>query len=244
MAASLANAMCENELTALRALNDAGERELPVVGSSLISACFGYLSLRYCHGYTSLDSAINAQPFYNYFINFISGSFSDFTDKSVSFFSEEIFKNRQARIDLIFTAGASAVALWFAALGAQSLAVLGAEELGGEHKEKLFKKLVINIESAVYHYRVFAVILLDGLAAESFFIRHGTLEIHSKATLDGLKASGTFRGIFHLGRNRQTDISTRIGHASFNGCIAEFHTGNLLGNQSIVYRNAMGLSPK
>lgn len=135
MAASLANAMCENELTALRALNDAGERELPVVGSSLISACFGYLSLRYCHGYTSLDSAINAQPFYNYFINFISGSFSDFTDKSVFFLGEEIFKNCQTRVYLLFGAGASAVTLWLAAFRAKSLAILGAEELCGEHKK-------------------------------------------------------------------------------------------------------------
>ena len=83
-AASLANPMCENELTALGALNDAGEHELEIVCSSLVSACFGYLSLRYCHVYTSLDSAIYAQPFYIIII-FISGSFSDLTDKSVFF---------------------------------------------------------------------------------------------------------------------------------------------------------------
>ena len=47
--AVLANAMCENILMALGALNESGSGELGVVGSSLISACAGHFLLRYCH---------------------------------------------------------------------------------------------------------------------------------------------------------------------------------------------------
>jgi len=127
--------MCENELSALRALNDAGERELPVVGSSLISACFGYLSLRYCHSYTSLDSAIT-RNLSILFINFIYGSFSDLTDKSFSdltdksfffFLGEEIFKYGEAGVYLLGGAGAISLALGLAAFRTKSLAVLRAK---------------------------------------------------------------------------------------------------------------------
>ena len=58
VAASLANAVCKNILTALGALYHSGHSELPVVRASLVSACFGYLSLRYCHSYTSLDMRV------------------------------------------------------------------------------------------------------------------------------------------------------------------------------------------
>ena len=58
IAASLANAMAENDLTALGTLGHAGENELPVVGTSLISASLGYFLLWYCH-YLHLLEALN-----------------------------------------------------------------------------------------------------------------------------------------------------------------------------------------
>lgn len=48
-AAVATNAVCEVELTALGALNDARSFEFPNAGSSLVSAGLGGLSLRYCH---------------------------------------------------------------------------------------------------------------------------------------------------------------------------------------------------
>ena len=56
-AASFANTVCKNILTALGALYHTGHCQLPCAGTSLVSACFGYLSLRYCHSYTSLICA-------------------------------------------------------------------------------------------------------------------------------------------------------------------------------------------
>ena len=48
--ASLANTVCEDILTALRALNDVGGgSELPYAGTSLHLSCVRSFSLRYCH---------------------------------------------------------------------------------------------------------------------------------------------------------------------------------------------------
>ena len=54
-AANLADAMVLHERVTSRvgALCHARHRELAVVGASLVSACFRYLLLRYCHIYTS-----------------------------------------------------------------------------------------------------------------------------------------------------------------------------------------------
>ena len=55
---SLANAVAQNKLSALRALCHAGKAELPVVRASLISASLRYFLLRYCH-YLHLLEALN-----------------------------------------------------------------------------------------------------------------------------------------------------------------------------------------
>jgi hypothetical protein len=62
--ASLANTMCQYHFIAfgIGALYHTGHSELGVVGSSLVSACLGYLSLRYCHNYTS-SSVYNGLPY-------------------------------------------------------------------------------------------------------------------------------------------------------------------------------------
>ena len=47
--ASLAGSVRQAGLAALRASNDAGDRQLPMGTASLISSCAGYFSLGYCH---------------------------------------------------------------------------------------------------------------------------------------------------------------------------------------------------
>ena len=49
VAASLAGSVRQAGLAALRASDDAGDRQLPVGTASLISSCAGYFSLGYCH---------------------------------------------------------------------------------------------------------------------------------------------------------------------------------------------------
>ena len=49
VAASLARSVRQAGLAALRASDDAGDRQLPVGTASLISSCAGYFSLGYCH---------------------------------------------------------------------------------------------------------------------------------------------------------------------------------------------------
>ena len=56
--ARLANAVAENDLSALGALGHAGESELPVIGASFVSASFRYFLLWYCH-YLHLLEALN-----------------------------------------------------------------------------------------------------------------------------------------------------------------------------------------
>jgi hypothetical protein len=48
--AVLANAVSQHILLALRAYNDAGQAELGIVGTSLVSASRRHFLLRYCHG--------------------------------------------------------------------------------------------------------------------------------------------------------------------------------------------------
>jgi hypothetical protein len=56
--ASLANTVATNKFSALGALCDAGENQLPIVGASLVSASLGYFLLWYCH-YLHLLEALN-----------------------------------------------------------------------------------------------------------------------------------------------------------------------------------------
>ena len=71
-AANLAYAVGLNHLGAsgVGALNKSGHSELGVVASSLISACFGHFSLRYCHCETSSRSQLLLRPIIN--INYFS----------------------------------------------------------------------------------------------------------------------------------------------------------------------------
>ena len=64
IAASLTSTVAQNNLAALGALCHAGESELPVVRTSLISARLGYFSLWYCHNYTSLKRVKHNFPLY------------------------------------------------------------------------------------------------------------------------------------------------------------------------------------
>ena len=47
--ALLAHSVRQAQSAALRASDDAGDRQLPVGTASLISSCAGYFSLGYCH---------------------------------------------------------------------------------------------------------------------------------------------------------------------------------------------------
>ena len=186
----------------------------------------------------------HAQPFYIIKI-FISGSFSDLTDLFVFLaVREESLEDCQTGIDLLVGATAVAVAQGLAALGAKTGAVVGAEDLGGEHEQQLFEKLVVDVETAVHHDSIFSVVLLNSLAAESLFVRHSALEVDGKSAAYGREASGTFRGVVNLRRKNEADIATLVGHVALDRRIAELHTGYLLGNESIINGDAVGFPPK
>ena len=55
ISASLAYTVVSYEFAALRALAEAGQGKLPIVGTSLVSASLRYFLLRYCHDLHLLD---------------------------------------------------------------------------------------------------------------------------------------------------------------------------------------------
>ena len=64
--------------SALRTFKKCGCLELPVVGTSLVTSCLRYLSLRYCHSYTSRELLVSLQVILYVIFFHLSSSFESF----------------------------------------------------------------------------------------------------------------------------------------------------------------------